>query len=76
MAKGYTQTHIINYDDTFASITKMTIVHVLLVMVAAKGWHLHQMDEKNVFLQGDLEKQVYMIQAPEFQFGMNTSAVC
>ena len=56
--------------------SKTTIVRVVLAVVAPKGWHLHKMDVKNVFLQGELEEQVYMVQPPGFHSGMNTSAVC
>ena len=56
VAKGYAQQHNINYDEIFASVAKMTTVQVLLDVTVVKGWHLHQRDVRNVFLQGKLEE--------------------
>ena len=56
VAKGYTQQHDINYDETFVPVVKMTTDSVFLAVAETKGWRLHQMDVKNVSLQGELEE--------------------
>ena len=55
------QQHDIDYDGTFASVAKMTTIQMLLAVAVMKGWHLHQMEVKNAFLQGELEVHVYLI---------------
>ncbi|RDX98644.1 hypothetical protein CR513_18402, partial [Mucuna pruriens] len=60
VAKGYTQTYGIDYEETFAPVTKMNTVGVILSLAAHFGWNLQQFDVKNVFLHGDLEEEVYM----------------
>ncbi len=54
VAKGYAQTYGIDHEETYSPVTKMTTVKIVIVMAVAKGWSLHQMDVKNVFLHGDL----------------------
>jgi len=66
VAKGYAQTYGIDYEETYSPIAKMTIVRTIIVMATIKGWSLHQMDVKNVFLHGDLQEEVYMEQPPGY----------
>jgi hypothetical protein len=54
VAKGYAQTYGIDYEETYSPIAKMKTVRAIIVMAAAKGWSLHQMDVNNVFFHGDL----------------------
>ncbi len=57
VAKGYAQTYGIDYEKTYNLITKLMTLRAIIVMVATKGWSLHQMDVKNVFLYGDLQEK-------------------
>jgi len=56
--------------ETFASITKMTIVRMVLSIVASQDWPLHQMDIKNTFLHGDLKEEIYIA----FPLGFSSSS--
>ena len=38
----------------------MTTTRTILSLSTTNGWSLHQMDVKNVFLHGDLTKDIYM----------------
>ena len=51
-------------------------IRTVIALVVAKGWHLHQMDIKNVFLQGELEEEVYMVQPPNFESNIHLKAIC
>ena len=60
VTKGYTQTYGVDYLETFALVAKMNTIRVLLSLVANYNWDLQQFDVKNAFLNGDLEKEIYM----------------
>ncbi|MCO5582832.1 hypothetical protein L7F22_036732 [Adiantum nelumboides] len=62
VAKGYAHTYGIDYEETFAPVTKMATFRAVITIIIAKGWILHQMDFKNAFLHGDLQEEVYMEQ--------------
>jgi len=52
---GNHQVEGIDYIETFAPVAKLVIVQIVLAVVAAKGWDLHQMDVHNAFLHGELQ---------------------
>jgi hypothetical protein len=54
VAKGYAQTYGIDYEETYSPVAKMIVVKTIIAMTTTKGWSLHQMDVKNVFLHVDL----------------------
>ena len=76
VAKGYTQTHEIDYQETFALVAKMNIVRILLSLATNFDWPLQQFDVKNAFLHGDLEEELYMELPPGFIKDSMRKKVC
>lgn len=64
VALGNRQEYGVDYEETFAPVAKMTTVRTVISIAASQGWPLHQMDVKNVFLHGDIKKEVYMTLPP------------
>ncbi|GKE12452.1 zinc finger, CCHC-type containing protein [Tanacetum coccineum] len=64
--QGFRQKEGINYFDTYAPVARITIIRLLLTLAAIHNLVIHQMDVKTTFLNGDLEKEVYMKQPEGF----------
>ena len=76
VAKGFTQTYEINYQETSSPVAKLNTIRVLISLVANLDWSLHQFDVKNIFLHGDFEEKVYMDIPPGFIPSTQRSVVC
>jgi hypothetical protein len=76
VAKGYAQTYGIDYEETYSPVAKMITVRVIITMVATKGWSLHQMDVKIIFLHGDFQEEVYMEESPGYVDQTHPNLVC
>jgi hypothetical protein len=59
-AKGYTQIHGVDFEETFAPVVKFPSMRVLLSIAASRDMELHQMDVKCAFLNGVLDEEIYM----------------
>jgi len=77
VAKGYTQTYGIDYEETFAPLEKLNTIRIIFSLTTVHfGWEMHQFDVKNVFLHGSLEKEVYMEIQPGYGATNEGNKVC
>ncbi|XP_026459770.1 uncharacterized protein LOC113360478 [Papaver somniferum] len=62
VAKGYLQQPGIDYKETFAPVARLDTIRSVISMDSQKGWLLYQLDDKSVFLNGELHEDVYVEQ--------------
>ncbi|GJZ30127.1 putative ribonuclease H-like domain-containing protein [Tanacetum coccineum] len=67
VAQGYTQEEGIDYDEVFAPIARIEAIRLFLVYASFKDFVVYQMNVKNAFLYGKIEKEVYVCQPPRFE---------
>jgi hypothetical protein len=66
VAHSFVQREGIDFDDTFTPMAWIESVRLLFTLAAQEGWHVHHMDVKSAFLNGDLKEEVYVHQPPGF----------
>src|SRR3978361_402853 len=59
--KGYEQKEGIDYDETYAPVSKMATFRLLLAMAAQYGWDVDHMDVVTAFLNPKIDRDnIYM----------------
>jgi hypothetical protein len=76
VAKGFTQKKEEDYFDTYSPVARLPTIRVLLALAAAYKLLVHQMDVKTIFLNGELEEEIYMQQLEGFVVKGQESKVC
>nr|GEV54607.1 retrovirus-related Pol polyprotein from transposon TNT 1-94 [Tanacetum cinerariifolium] len=66
VAKGYRQDEGIDFEESFASVTRLEAVKIFMVYAAYKNFPIYQMDVKTAFLNGPLKNKVFVRQPDRF----------
>ncbi|CAI7888150.1 unnamed protein product [Closterium sp. NIES-53] len=74
VVRGYDQRHGIDFDQTFAQVSRHTLVRILLAIAAARHLPLRQIDVKIAFLYALVDAVIYVEQP--HAYGEGDSRVC
>ena len=76
VAKGFSQTHGVDYDEVFSPVVRFSTLRTLLALANANDWEIHQMDVTTAYLNGKLDCEVYMEQPAGFVDSEHGDYVC
>ena len=62
VAKGFSQKQNVDHFDTFAIVTRISSIRILIALTSIYKLVIHQIDAKTTFLNKDLEEEIYMLQ--------------
>ncbi|GJW48111.1 zinc finger, CCHC-type containing protein [Tanacetum coccineum] len=74
--QGFRQKSGIYYFATYAPVARINTIRLLIAMASIHNLIIHQMDVKTAFLNGKLDKEVYMNQPRDFIMTGNKNKVC
>jgi hypothetical protein len=60
VAKGYSQVEGLDFNETFAPVTRLESIHILLAYATHHDFKLYQMDVKSAFLNGPIKEKVFV----------------
>ncbi|GJV96023.1 retrotransposon protein, putative, ty1-copia subclass [Tanacetum coccineum] len=66
VAKGFTQTYGVNYEETFSPVADLKAIRIFIAIAAYYDYEIWQMDVKTAFPNGHLSEEVYMEQPEGF----------
>jgi hypothetical protein len=65
--QGFSQVEGLDFRETFAPVTHLEAIRILLAFAASKGFKFYRMDVKSDFLNGVIQEEVYVRQPPGFE---------
>ena len=74
--KGYAHKEGIDFNEIFSSVIRLTTIRIVLAMYTTFDLYLEQLNVQTVFLHGELEEEIYMLQPEGFAEIENKNLVC
>ncbi|GJR07842.1 retrotransposon protein, putative, ty1-copia subclass [Tanacetum coccineum] len=66
VAKGYTQTYMVDYEETFSPVADIRAIRILISIAVFYDYEIWQIDVKIALLNGYLDEDIYMVQHKGF----------
>ncbi|KAL0411537.1 UNVERIFIED_CONTAM: hypothetical protein Slati_3743400 [Sesamum latifolium] len=76
VAKGYTQRPRVDFEETYSPVAMAKSIWILLAIAAWYDYEIWQMDMKTAFLNGFIEKEIFMDQPEGFTTVREEQKVC
>ncbi|GJU45793.1 retrotransposon protein, putative, ty1-copia subclass [Tanacetum coccineum] len=76
VAKGFTQTYGVDYEETFSPVADIKAIRILIAIAACYSSEIWKIDVKTAFLNGRLNKDVYMVQPEGFVNPKHPGRIC
>ena len=67
VASGFLQKHGIYYNEVFAPVARIETMRLVIDIAYKNDWELYHLDVKSSFLNGPIEKLVFVAQPPGFK---------
>jgi hypothetical protein len=65
--RGFTHEKGVDYHETFAPTVRVISIRTLLALAAYNDWEVDQLDVVTIFLEADIEEEIYMRQPEGFR---------
>lgn len=76
VVRGHTQREGVDYEETFAPVSRYETIRTLLAASVDEEMYIHQMDVVSAYVQGELSDEVYMEQPEMYVQKDEESKVC
>ncbi|GKD90584.1 retrotransposon protein, putative, ty1-copia subclass, partial [Tanacetum coccineum] len=76
VAKGYTQSYGIDYEEMFSPVAAIRAIRILIATTAFYDYEIWQIDVKTAFINGYLNEDIYMVQPKGFVDPDHPRKVC